>query len=214
MPHDPNAQFDQAALDVIEHSPVGALPYTPAYRDALARLYASHQVYPSADHKGGHVTARSLRNLPSFFAENLDALVSGQDELLEPNASVFKRYVQSLPANLQGKAEALHATVAGRPALHRAKHGVVVHDPVHSLFVVPGAGPHAGLPGNYLYGFLAQGGRGGVAGGWSIHLHDSEDGAVLFHTDDVKDAIAKVHEVIESAPFSMQELEALGFQFT
>jgi hypothetical protein len=214
MPHDANAQFDQTTLDAIEHSPIGAVPYTPAYRDALARLYAAHQAYPSADHKGGHVTARSLTHLGSFYAENLDALAAGQDELLESNESVFKRYVESLPAAVQSKAESVHATVAGRPALHRAKHGVVVHDPVHSLFLVPGAGPHAGIPGNYLYGFIAQGGKGASATGWSIHLHDSEDGAVLFHADDVKDAIAKMHEVIDSAPFTMQELEALGFHFT
>jgi len=214
MSHDANAQFDQTTLEAIEHSPIGAIPYTPAYRDALARLYAAHQVYPSADHKGGHVTARSLSHLASFHAENLDALISGQEDSLETNASIFSRYVKSLPAALQSKAESLHAMVAGRPALHRAKHGVVAHDPVHSLFLVPGAGPHAGLPGNYLYGFVAQGGRGAAPTGWSVHLHDSEDGAVLFHTDDIKAAVEKVHEVIDCAPFTMQELEALGFHFT
>ena len=58
MSHDPNAEFDQSVLDKIDLSPIGALPATPAYQDALKRLYASRQVYAHADHKGGHVTAR------------------------------------------------------------------------------------------------------------------------------------------------------------
>ena len=55
---DPNAEFDHAVLDKIDASPIGAVPTTPAYQDALRRLYAARQVYASADHKGGHVTAR------------------------------------------------------------------------------------------------------------------------------------------------------------
>ncbi len=214
MPQDANATFDHSVIDVIDHSPVGAVPYTPAYRDALARLYAAHQVYPSADHKGGHVTARTLANLPSFHANNLEVLASGQSDLLEANKAIFDRYVQSLPSALQAKAESVRVVVAGRPALHRKHGAVVAHDPVHSLFLVPGAGPHPGIVGNYLYGFVIEDGAGAAAHGWSVHLHDSEDGAIVFHAENIKDALDKVQEVFESAPFDMKELEALGFRFT
>ena len=40
MPHDPHAEFDHKVLDQIEHSPVGAVPRTPLYQDALGRPYA------------------------------------------------------------------------------------------------------------------------------------------------------------------------------
>ena len=125
MPQNPNSQFDQTVLDMIEHSPVGAVPVTPAYQDAIKRLYASHQAYPDADHKNGHVTARSLIKLPSFYASNLDAVVAGQAsaEELESNAKIFDRYVQSLPVALRAKAEGFRLTVAGKVAHHRAKHG-------------------------------------------------------------------------------------------
>ena len=87
---DPNAEFDHAVLDKIESSPVGAVPMTPAYQDALRRLYAARQVYASADHKGGHVTARSLAKIPFFHAQNLDAFIAGSiaDDALEPNKSI------------------------------------------------------------------------------------------------------------------------------
>ena len=49
MSADPNAQFDQTVLELIEHHPQGAVPGTPAYQDALRRLYGTHQVYASAD---------------------------------------------------------------------------------------------------------------------------------------------------------------------
>ena len=99
MPQDPHAPFDQTVLDLIEHSPIGAVPHTPAYVDALGRLYASHQAYASADHKGGHVPTRSLTKLPSFYAQNLENFMAGKidTEALEPNAGIFERYVQSLP---------------------------------------------------------------------------------------------------------------------
>src|SRR3954470_2564219 len=107
MPSDPHAQFDQTVLEMIEHSPVGAVPHTPAYTDALSRLYASHQVYADADHKGGHVTVRSLATRPSFHANNLEAFIAGKidTEALESNASIFDRYIQSLPAAQRAPAE-------------------------------------------------------------------------------------------------------------
>jgi hypothetical protein len=213
MPHNPHAQFDEAVLDMIERSPIGAVPNTPTHRDALERLYASRQVYADADHKDGHVTARSLARRPSFHAANLDALIAGTIEAtaLEPNATIFDRYVQSLPAERRAKAEALRLLVAGRPAHHRKHGGVVTHDPVHTLFLVPGAGPHVGLPGNYLYGSLLE--LGAAPGsGWSVHIHDSDDGAASGDAPTMAEALAKLQELLASAPFHLSELEALGFR--
>ena len=199
---------------MIEHSPIGAVPVTPAYQDALRRLYASHQAYPDADHKDGHVTARSLTKLPSFHAQNLAELIAGKiaPEALEPNNSIFDRYERSLPAARRSKAENHRLTVAGKVAHHRAKQGVVAHDPIHTLFLVPGTGPHPGLPGNYLYGSAFQVGADTVAGPWVVQLHDSDDGAALFDAPDMATALAKVQEALDSAPFNMNELEALGFR--
>lgn len=216
MPQDPHAQFDQTVLEMIEHSPIGAVPHTPAYQDALTRLRASHQIYADADHKDGHVTARSLTKLPTFYAENLAAFMAGQitDEAIESNASIFDRYVRSLPAAVRARAESFRLMVAGKPAHHRAKHGAAahVHDPLHTLFLVPGTGPHPGLPGNYLHGSLFHIGAATEAGAWAVHVHDSDDGAALFDTPLQADALAKLMEVIECAPFNMNELGALGFR--
>ena len=214
MPQDPNAHFDQTVLDMIEHSPIGAVPNTPAYQDALKRLHAANKAYADADHKDGHVTARSLAKLPTFHALNLAALAGGQiaEEALESNASVFDRYVASLPAARRAKAEALRLKVAGRPAHHRKHGGLVAHDPLHSLFLVPGAGPHPGIPGNYLYGSVLQLGVGAPSDPWSVQLHDSDDGAAFFDAATLPEAVGKLIELFESAPFNMSELEALGFR--
>ena len=213
---DPNAEFDHAVLDKIEASPIGAVPSTPSYQDALKRLYAAHQVYPSADHKGGHVTARSLANLPSFHAENLGAFMAGAftEEQLETNASIYTRYVASLPVAWRARADALRQMVIGKPILHRARHGHTdVHDPLHMLFLVPGAGPHPGLPGNYLHGAVFHVGDE-ATGSWVVHVHDVEDGSSRFGTAELLEALAKLEEVLASAPFHMNELAALGFQMT
>ena len=212
MSNDPVAHFDQTVMEMIEHSPLGAVPVTPSYQDALKRLYAAHQVYPSADHKGGYVTARSLAKRPSFHANNLDALSAGQigAEALESNASIFDRYVQSLPSAGRAGAESRRTVVAGRPVLHRAKG---THDPIHTLFLVPGTGPHPGLPGNYLYGSALQVSADAATSPWALHLHDGDDGAALFDAPTLHEALAKLQEVLECAPFNMNELEALGFRF-
>ncbi len=214
MPHNPHARFDETILDMIEHSPVGAVPLTPSYQDALGRLYASHQIYADADYKGGHVTARSLARKPSFHASNLDALIAGTiaAEALEPNAAIFDRYVASLPVDRRATAEALRVLIAGRPAHHRKHGGVIAHDPVHSLFLVPGAGPNVGVPGNYLYGSIFQLSLDPAKPGWAIHLHDSDDGAAQFEAPAMAAALEKFQEVLASAPFAMNELEALGFR--
>ena len=207
---DPNAEFDQTVLEMIEHSPVGAVPRTPTHQDALKRLLTTHQVYANADFRDGYVTARSLAKLPAFHAGNLDTLISGQitPDALEANARIFDRYVQSLPAAHRVHAESQRKTVAGRIAQHRSKHdGVVIHDPVHSLFLVPGGGRHPGLPGNYLYGLV----REMNAGAWEIHLHDSEDGEAKIDAPDLKAALGKLQELLESAPFHLSELDGLGF---
>jgi hypothetical protein len=93
MSQDPNAHFDSTVLEMIEHSPVGAVPATPSYQDAIVRLRASHKIYADADHKDGHVTARSLARLRNFHAGNLDSLVAGTilPEALEPNSGIFDR---------------------------------------------------------------------------------------------------------------------------
>lgn len=213
MPHDPHEQFDHAVLDIIEHSPIGAVPHTPAYQDAVKRLYASHQAYADADHKDGHVTARSLAKLPLFHAKNFEELVSGQiaPESLESNASIYSRYVQSLPEARRAKAESHRLAVIGKAVHHRAKHGhEAFHDPVHSLFLVPGAGPHPGLPGNYLHGSVFQMSADGKS--WAVHVHDGDDGDALAQADSLADALAKTQEVLASAPFHLSELEALGFK--
>jgi hypothetical protein len=212
MAHHPHEQFDHQVLDMIEHSATGAVPGTPAYQDALKRLYATHQAYADADHKDGHVTARALAKLPSFHASNLDELIARRigPELLERNAAIFDRYVESLPADRRSRAEARRLVVAGRPVHHRKHDGTPVHDLVHSLFLVPGAGPHPGLPGNYLYGSLYE--TGHAATPWAINLHDSDDGAAVFEAPDLAAALVKLEEVLASAPFNMDELAALEFR--
>ena len=212
MPQNPHAPFDETVLEMIEHSPVGAVPNTPSHQDALARLHASHQVYTDADHKDGHVTARSLARRPCFHARNLDALIAGAIDAtaLESNAGIFDRYVASLPAERRATAESVRTVVAGRPAHHR-KHGdAIAHNPMHTLFLVPGAGPHVGLPGNYLYGSVLQLGADAAAG-WAVHIHDSDDGAARCDAPSMNEALAKLQEVLASAPFHLSELEALGF---
>lgn len=217
MPQNPHAEFDLNVLEMIEHSPVGAVPFTPTYQDALKRLYASHQIYADADHKGGHVTARSLAKKPHFHAHNLEALIAGKitAEGLESNNSIFDRYVQSLPATVRGRAESFRLSAAGKVAHHRAKavgdeKVIVAHDPVHTHFLVPGAGPNPGLPGNYLHGSAAQL-RVAPDSPWSVHVHDSDDGDALIEVATMAEALGKIVEVIECSPFLMEELEALGF---
>ena len=213
MSHDPHAQFDQAVLDKIEMSPVGALPHTPAYQDALKRLKASHQVYASADHKGGLVTVRSLASLPLFYANNLEAFLAGKvdESELETDTSIFNRY--ELPAALRERAESARSIVVARRLHHRSKPGAeVVRDPIHSLLLVPGAGPHPGLTGNYLYGSVLELTGDEHAGHWSIHLHDADDGAATCEVSSRAEALEKLREVLASAPFLLSELDALGFR--
>jgi hypothetical protein len=217
MPQDPNTQFDQSVLEMIEHSPIGAVPFTPTYQDAIKRLYSSHQVYPDSDHKNGHVTARSLAKKAHFQANNLESVIAGKitPDQLESNGSIFDRYVKSLPVALQARADSFRLTVAGKVAHHRAKivgkeKVVVAHDPIHTLFLVPGAGPNPGLPGNYLHGAAAQL-RATDDSPWSVHVHDSDDGDALIELATMAEALAKVVEVMECSPFKMDELEALGF---
>lgn len=216
MSTDPNAEFDHAVLDKIDASPVGAVPTTPAYQDALRRLYAAQQVYASADHKNGHVTARALTQLPSFHAENLEAFIAGEidDTALETNAGIYERYVHSLPIDQRARAESLRLMVIGKAIHHRTKHGVAaIHDPLHTLFLVPGAGPHPGLPGNYLHGSVFHVGDE-VTGSWVVQVHDADDGASEFSTPKLPGALEKLQEVLASAPFHLRELETLGFKMT
>ncbi len=217
MANDQTGAFDAAVLDKIEASPVGAVPHTPAYQDALKRLYASHQVYMSADHKDGHVTARSLRARPCFLAANLGDFAAGRvaDTELEKNAAIFERYLASLEASVRSRAEAFRATVPGKPIHHRKHAGAVraapIHDPVHTLFLVPGGGPHPGLPGNYLYGFLLETTGKSAGPAWALHVHDGLDGVELFEASTLAEVFAKLEELVASAPFHLSELAELGF---
>lgn len=214
MSQDPHADFDHSVLDKIELSPIGAVPTTPSYQDAMRRLYAARQVYAHADHKDGHVTARSLATLPIFHAHNLSDFVAGKisEEDLESNASIYDRYVASLAAYLQERAEACRVMVIGKPAQHRAKHDSEhVHDPMHMLFLIPGAGPHPGIPGNYLHGAVFHLGADEATGSWVIHVHDSDDGLAEFKTPTRAAVLAMLEDVLASAPFHLSELDTLDF---
>ncbi len=212
MPQDLQTKFDETVLDMIEHSPTGAVPNTTSHQDALKRLRAAHKVYASADHKDGYVTARSLAHHPCFHAENLDELIAGRIgvEALESNGAIFDRYLATLSLPLQTRAEPFRVRVAGRPVLHRAK-VQVAHDPVHSLFLVPGAGVHPGIPGNYLHGQIVETGTSGATA-WAIQLHDSDDGVAIYEAATLAEVIEHVQELCASAPFSMDELGGLGFR--
>lgn len=214
MSTDPHAQFDQTVLDQIEHHAHGAVPGTPAYQDAVRRLKTAHQIYASADHKDGYVTVRSLAHAPLFHAANLAGLIAGTiaPDALEANAAIYDRYVAHLPAALRPRAETFRLRVAGRPVHHRPKAGAeLVHDPVHSLILVPGTGPHPGLPGNYLFGSLFETGTAGGNSHWAVQLHDADDGVALFDATSLAEALAKLEEVLASAPFTLGELDDLGF---
>lgn len=215
MPLDPQAQFDQHVLDMIEQSPTGAVPHTPAHQDALRRLVDAHQVYASADHPDGYASVRALANLPLFHAHNWEAVMTGEVEeaALESDEQIYDRYVASLPEAAREAAEARRAQVVGRRLLHRSKHdGIVVHDPVHSLFLIPGAGPQPGLPGNYLHGSIFQDHVDDLAGAWFVQVHDRDDGAAAYDAPSRDAALEKFQELLASAPFLLSELEALDFR--
>jgi hypothetical protein len=198
---------------MIEHSPVGAVPHTPTYQDALRRLQASHQVYPSADYKGGYVTVRSLAALPLFYANNLDAFRAGAitAEQLDPDAVIFDRYVASLSVERRSRAAESRSLVVARKVQHRAKHGAQLQqDPAHTLFLMPGTGAHPGLPGNYLHGSLYQAGAD-PEGAWGLQVHDAEDGVARCTLPTRAAALEKFQELVASAPFQLAELDALGF---
>ncbi|TAG28974.1 MAG: hypothetical protein EAZ36_05000 [Verrucomicrobia bacterium] len=98
MPHDDaQAHADHVLLDLIDHSPTGAVPHTPTHQDSLKRLLSSYQVYASADHKAGYVTTRSLRSLPCFHAQNLEAFLSGEigAEAIEPDGPIYDPITRS-----------------------------------------------------------------------------------------------------------------------
>jgi hypothetical protein len=214
MSNDALAQFDQTVLDMIEYSPSGAVPHTPTHQDALGRLRASHQVYPSADFKNGYVTLRSLSTKHAFYASKLEAILAGAADAteLETDDYIYGRYVNSLPPIAQERAEGHRATVVGRRLHHRIKHGVEgAAEPMHALFLVPGSGVHAGLPGNYLYGSIFQKSADAITGGWAIQVHDVENGTASCELANRAEAASRLEDVLASAPFLLGELAELGF---
>lgn len=215
MPHAPLTPFDQQVLDMIEHSPVGAVPRTPTYDESLKRLQAAQQAYHSSDYKDGYVTARSLSKLPVFVAAGLLELDAHPEDhsKLEANNAVFDRYVASLPAALRPKAEALRLQVSGKAIHHRPKAGgVSVRDPLHSLFLVPGAGPQPGLPGNYLRGSIDEFHDAAHVLRWRIQVMDSDTDASVCLLDSLPEALVRLRELLDCVPFHLSELEALGFE--
>jgi len=217
MATNPHAQIDQTVLEIVENSPVGSVPHTPAYQDALVRLRAAHQVYVSADHKNGFVSVRTLAAQPSFYAQNFDSFMAGKVDVdaLEPEASIFSRYVKSLPPALQAKAEETRAAVIAKRIHHRPKLGAeALKDPAHTIFLVPGAGPSPGLPGNYLHGSVVQSTADALHGAWMLQVHDRDDGAAACEVASQAEAFTRLEEVLASAPFQLGELTSLGFHLT
>lgn len=215
MPHNAHTEFDQHVLDMIDASPVGGVPRTPAHQAALAHLIAAHQVYVSADHADGYVTVRSLATQPLFAAENLADIVTGalDRSTLESDNTIYDRYVASLPESLQPAAEAYRQHVVGRRRLHRTRaDGVEIHDPLHSLFLVPGGGLNPGLPGNYLFGALVEDEVDNPQSTWSLHLHDRLDGAASREGLTREAALASLDDLLASAPFLLSELEVLDYR--
>lgn len=217
MTLDPQAQFDEHVLDIIEQSPVGAAPRTPAHQDAIRRLQEAHQIYLSADFADGYATVRSLAPRPFFWAENLEEVLAGKKPVaeLESDESIFERYVTSLPEALRPAAEASREHVIERRQMHRTHKGEEdVHDPLHTLLMMTGMGLNPGMPGNYLFGSLMQleGTDEDLSGRWKIHLHDRDDGAAYCEVASVASAFEKCEEVMASAPFHMSELQDLDFE--
>ena len=44
-----------------------------------------------------------------------------------------------------------------------------------------------------------------------VNVHDREDGVSLFTTPELPEALAKLQELLDSAPFHLNELDGLGF---
>jgi len=215
MPHNPYAELEQTLLDMIDHSPVGAVPRTPSYTEALKHLYATRQVYTHADHRDGHVTARSLSTRPAYHAANLQEFIEGriEPEALESNNTIFDRYLASLPQSQRARAEEFRLVVAGRPIHHRTK-GSTLHarDPLNTIFLIPGGGPQPSLPGNYLHGGLSEYHDTAHPLPWCIHLNDSTNDAAMLDFAALPEALAMLSELLSMAPFHLHELEAFGFR--
>lgn len=215
MPQSALTPFDQTVLDLIDHSPTGSVPRTPTYDESLTRLLAAQQVFHSTDFKDAFVTARSLARRPLFVATGLLELAAHPEDhsQLESNASVFDRYVASLPEALRTRAETFRLSTAGRPVHHRPKvGGPLVRDPLHSIFLVPGVGPQPGLPGNYLRGALDELPAAEGRTHFRIQVLDADTDAAVCELPDLAEALGRLRDLTESAPFHLSELEALGFE--
>ena len=215
MPHAALTAFDQTVLDLIEQSPTGSVPRTPTYDESIARLEAAQQVYQSSDYEDGHVTARSLARRPHFVAAGLLELAAHPDDRtsIEANASVFARYAGSLPAALRARAEPFRLAAVGHAVHHRLKAGgVLARDPLHSIFLVPGAGLRLGPPGNYLLGAIDEVPPAEAPAHFLIRILDADTVAAGCALPGLAEALGRLEEVLGSAPFHLSELESLGFE--
>ena len=215
MPHAPLTPFDHTVLDLIDHNPTGSVPRTSTHDESLKRLQAALQVFHSSDYKDGFVTARALARQSLFVAAGLQELAAHPADVsqVEANAAVFDRYVASLPAAQRARAETFRLSTAGRPVHHRVKAGgALVHDPLHSIFLVPGVGPQPGLPGNYLRGSLDELPSAGGQPRYRLQVLDADTDAAVCELPTLAEALARLRDLIESAPFHLSELEALGFE--
>lgn len=215
MPQSSLTPFDHSLLDLIDHSPTGAAPRTPTHDESLARLLAAQQVFHSSDYKEGYITARTLARQPHFLAAGLAELAAHPEDYsqLEANASVFDRYVASLPEAHRARAESFRLSTAGRPIHHRIKAGSEsVRDPLHSIFLIPGVGPQPGLPGNYLRGSLDELQDAAHRIYFRLQILDSDTDAALCELPTLAEALARLRDLTDSAPFHLSDLEALGFE--
>jgi hypothetical protein len=215
MPQSAITPFDQTVLDLIDRSPTGSVPRTPTYDESLTRLLAAQQVFHNTDFKDAFVTARALARCPIFVATGLLELATHPEDhtRLESNASVFDRYVASLPEPQRARAETFRLSTAGRPVHHRPKvGGPLVRDPLHSIFLVPGVGPQPGLPGNYLRGTIAELPATEGPARYRIQVLDADTDAAVCELPDLAEALGRLRDLIDSAPFHLSELEALGFE--
>jgi len=199
---------------MIEHSPSGRAEHSivPGFPETPLCLA---QGLRRRGPQGRHVTARSLAARQNFHAANLDALIAGTigPEALETNFSIFDRYVGSLPLDRRARAEGFRTKVPAGPSCtgpnmrqREASHRPRSHaHPFPRSRDRPASGASRQLP----VWLRDGGGAGSAPASWAIQIHDNDDGAAVFNAPGMEAALSKLQEVLDSAPFNMNELGAL-----